>query len=328
MNRIYLALVLASLSGSLVFAQETSADQKVGMTGADFLSIGVGARAAGLGEAYVALANDASAVFWNPAGLTRNEGGGAFASYTQWPADIVFSAAAVAFDAGGIGKVAVHYLGMQMGQMRMRTPFSPDGTGEMFSYGSTAAGISWARSLTAGFGLGFNLKYIRESAYTISSQGWAIDIGSIFDTGWRGMKIGMAMTNFGPDIAFDGTYSKWSDVEEPGVTTDFESYALPMAFRFGATVDVMRIDASGIAVVLVADAVHPPDNVETYNFGLELTVLQMLNVRAGYRMGVDEGGLTAGAGVNVPFLNASADIAYSTFGLLGSVMNTSLSLNF
>ena len=327
MKRIYLPLILAGLGGSLVFAQ-TSADQKVGMTGADFLSIGVGARAAALGGAYVALADDASAVYWNPAGLTRNEGGGVFASYTQWPADIVFSAAAVAFNVSGIGKMALHYVGMQMGQMRVRTPFAPDGTGEMFSFGSMAAGISWARSLAAGFGIGFNLKYIREQAYTISSQGWAVDVGSIYDTGWRGLKIGMSMSNFGPDLAFDGTYAKWSDVEEIGRITDFETYALPMSFRFGIAMDVMRDNASGTALILVADAVHPPDNVETYILGAEFTFLGMLSARAGYRMGVDEGGLTAGAGVSVPFLNVSADFAYSSFGLLGFIINSSVSLNF
>lgn len=327
MKRIYLPLILAGLGGSLVFAQ-TSADQKVGMTGADFLTIGVGARAAALGEAYVALANDASAVYWNPAGITLLDRGGIFAAYNQWPADIVFSAAAVAFDVGGLGKMALHYGGMQMGQMRVRTPYAPDGTGEMFTAGSVAAGMSWARALTDNFGLGLNVKYIREQIYDAVSQGWAVDVGSIYDTGWRGMKIGMAMMNFGPDMAFDGTYAKWSDLEEPGKITDFDSYALPMSFRFGVTMDVMRIDAAGTALILVADVVHPPDNVEIYNLGAELTFLGMLSARAGYKIGVDEGGLTAGAGVSVPFLNVSADFAYTSFGLLGSVINTSVSLNF
>ncbi|MFQ5770148.1 MAG: hypothetical protein ACE5HX_06410 [bacterium] len=38
---------------------------------AEFLRIGVGARALGMGGAYVALANDGTAVFWNPAGLAQ-----------------------------------------------------------------------------------------------------------------------------------------------------------------------------------------------------------------------------------------------------------------
>jgi hypothetical protein len=325
MKRICLSFLIITLGGSMAFAQ-TQADQKVGMTGADFLTIPVGARAAALGESFVALVDDASAVFWNPAALSHQEGSGIFASVTQWPADIMFSAAAVTFQAKGVGNIGLFYSGMQMGEMRVRTPFAPDGTGEMFTAGSMALGVSWGRALTDMFGLGVNVKYIREGYYTLTADGWAIDIGSIYNTGWKNLRIGMAMTNFGPDMGFEGTYQRWYDINEPGRVVDYEEYSLPMAFRFGMAVDLMTNESMN--VTLVVDANHPPDNVEVYSLGAEVTMMNMFHARAGYKMGVDEGGLTIGAGVALPIANTAVDVAYSTFGLLGSVTRGSISLAF
>ena len=62
---------LVSLLGAVApaRAQVSLGSQREGTSSATFLRIGVGARAEGMGEAFVAVANDPSAVFWNPAGL-------------------------------------------------------------------------------------------------------------------------------------------------------------------------------------------------------------------------------------------------------------------
>ncbi len=75
-------------------------------------------------------------------------------------------------------------------------------------------------------------------------------------------------------------------------------------------------------------ATHPPDNAETFNIGTELDIFNFVKARAGYRMGIDEGGLSAGVGVNVPFANIAVDVAYTDFGLLGDVTTASICLNF
>ncbi len=327
MKKIHITVILASIGGTLVFGQSHT-DQKIGMTGADFLSIPVGARAAALGDAYVAMADGPSAMFWNPAGIVTTERFGVFTSVNQWMVGIAMSAAAVTLNVSGIGSVGFSYQSMASGEMRVRTPFRPDGTGEMFKAGGIALGTTWARSLTDRFALGLSIKYIREEYYNITSQGWAVDIGSIYQTGWRGMNIGMAVTNFGPDIAFDGTYAKWSDLEEPGRITDYEEYPLPMTFRFGLTLNLMELDAVGGSLVLLTDAVHPPDNSEFYNVGIEATMLGGISARAGYRLGVDAGGLCAGAGYNLPLVDASIDVAYSDYGDIGSATRASVGFNF
>lgn len=324
MRKILFLMLGFALGSSLLLSQE--ADQKVGMTGAKFLALPVGPRASGMGEAYVAMADDASAAFWNPAGLAQVEGNEFFVSSTKWPADIQFEAAAVSLNAGGWGKMAIHILVLHMGDMRVRTAYFPDGTGEMFTASSLAGGISIAKSMTDRFSMGVSLKYIREDYYNVTANGWAIDIGSVYETGWRGMKIGMSMSNFGPDIAFDGTYKKWYDLEEPGEITDFEEYSIPLTFRFGVTVDVANF--AGNNITLVADAIHPADNKEMVNIGAEMAVLGLAKIRVGYKMGADEGGLAAGAGIKLPFANTSADVSYTDFGLLGSVFSMSIGLGF
>src|SRR4051812_33927388 len=56
-------IVLAVLKPAGPLAKE------FGTTGADFLTIGAGPRAVGMGEAHVAVADDSYASYWNPAGL-------------------------------------------------------------------------------------------------------------------------------------------------------------------------------------------------------------------------------------------------------------------
>lgn len=323
---LILCISLLVLTG-LAFGQDAS--QKAGMTGAKFLSVPVGARASAMGEAFAGMANDGSAVFWNVAGMSLSPKNAVYASHTSWPADIIFNALAVNLDMGQMGKIGVHYQDMNVGEMRVRTPYAPDGTGEMFTVQSMAAGASWAKNLTDQFSMGMTIKYVREDYTDLIADGWAIDVGSLYDTRWRGLKIGMSMTNFGSDIAFDGSYNNYTDLEDPGSSTRFDDYALPLMFRFGIAMDVIEMSAAGgTKMVLVADAIHPPDNNEQVNLGTELTLMNMLAVRAGYAIGSDEGGLTAGLGLSLPFVGVYVDMSYMAFGLLGNVTNLSMGLEF
>src|SRR6185437_12221378 len=66
-----------------------------GTTAADILNIGVGARAIGMGEAYVAQADDASSMYWNPAGLALMEERQASFMYSQMVQDLTYSNGAI-----------------------------------------------------------------------------------------------------------------------------------------------------------------------------------------------------------------------------------------
>lgn len=323
MKKYLVSIISILLLGSCLHGQ--AADQKVGMTGVKFLSVPVGARGVAMGEAFVGIVDDGSAVFWNVAAITKLTGHNVFAASTQWPAGISFKAAAANIDVGRVGKISLHYRMMDVGAMRVRTAYAPDGTGEMFNVQSISAGMGWAKNLTDHFAMGLNVKYIREDYAGLIADGFAIDVGSLYDTGWRGMRIGMSMTNFGSDIAFDGTYRQWYNIEEVGQVTDYDEFSLPLTFRFGITYDALTMNNSKL--VLAVDAIHPPDNKEVINLGGEFTMMKMIAFRGGYRLGIDEGGLSFGVGLNVPYINASFDYSYSDFGLLGNIQHISLGLD-
>jgi hypothetical protein len=69
-----------------------------------------------------------------------------------------------------------------MGDMKVRTVEQPEGTGENFSAGDIAIGISYARFLTDRFSVGLTAKYIKQSIWHMSSSAFAIDAGTVFRT--------------------------------------------------------------------------------------------------------------------------------------------------
>jgi hypothetical protein len=103
---------------------------------------------------------------------------------------------------------------------------------------------------------------------------------------------------------------------------------LPLAFRAGVAFDVIQTAASKFT--LAAEVAHPSDNKERYNFGGEYWFQDMLAIRAGWKLNMDEGGFTAGAGIKLPIssFHASFDYAYNNLGLLEGVHRGSFSIAF
>ena len=73
---------------------------KVGTTGSQILKIGMGARPAGMGEAYVGLADDISAIWWNPSGLSRLDKKEMIVNYTKWLNDTNIGSVGYGFKVG------------------------------------------------------------------------------------------------------------------------------------------------------------------------------------------------------------------------------------
>ncbi len=91
-----------------------------------------------------------------------------------------------------------------MGEMEVRTEDMQDGTGEFFNASDLALTVSYGFSLTDRFALGLNVKYLLQRIWKESAQGFAIDIGTIYQTGITGLRIGAALTNFGTDMRMEG----------------------------------------------------------------------------------------------------------------------------
>src|ERR1035437_849169 len=179
---------------------------KVGTTAAAFLEIGPGSVATGMGGAFVSVANDATALYWNPAGIanfTKNE---ATIFHANWIASTKFDYAALVLPLGGVGNIGLSFTSLSMADELVRTVDQPEGTGEFFSAGDIAVGLSYARSLTDRFSIGFTAKYIQESIWHESASAMAIDAGTTFRTDlFNGLVIGASISNFGTQMKLIGS---------------------------------------------------------------------------------------------------------------------------
>jgi len=345
MKKILLPAVLLAILGLCLPAHAQFA--KVGTAGLKFLDIGVGGRALAMGEAYAAVANDASAIFWNPAGMANIKSGDFFAGYTSWPADINLYSAAFAKKTG-YGHLGVSFTILNTGLMNRVTTFDPDGDfSGTFAYEDWAAGLTYGRYLTDRFAFGATFKLLKEKLADWDKTGWAVDIGTYYETGFRSLRIGMAIVNFGPDMRFDvadvdgiavpkgmNREDFFDGLDNNGdgfVDNDTEEKAvpLPLNFRAGIAFDVFETASS--KATFAADLMHPSDNEERYNFGGEYWFQDMLALRAGWKINADEGGFTAGAGFKLPlsdFGDISLDYAFNDLGKLSNVHRGSFSLAF
>lgn len=301
---------------ALVGGSEVKAQAKVGTTGAQFLELGVSARAMGMAEAFTAVADDISAVYYNPAGLVRMYGREATFSYISMPADVSYYFGAIGMPLESIGGVlGISAYTLTSGDM-IETDyltFDPEaGTGRVFSWDDFALAVSYGRYLTDRFSVGMSVKYVGEFTHDYSASGWSADIGTNYDTGFRNFTIAMAITNFGPDLRM--------------ISKD---YPLPINFKFGAAINA--VDTDNHVLTVAAEGSHPSDNLEKYNTGFEYTYRELFVIRGGGRFNYDVDGFTVGGGVRAPFGEESElrfDYAYQDFGILTEVHRFSMSIAF
>jgi hypothetical protein len=323
-NTVLFALMIVLLIGSRGYTAEFA---PVGTAVAQFLEIGVGAQAAGMGEAFTVVANDASAVFWNPACLVDAGNRNLFSAYNQWPADIAFAGLAYSMKLGRIGTVAVSGVYLMTDDMEVTTIEQSEGTGEMFSLINYALGLSYARFLTDRVSVGLTAKMVSEDYFGYGYDTWAIDLGTVYRTSFHGLKLGMSIMHFAPEVQFSGTYYDYSESDSIK-EKKFETYSLPMNFRFGVSMNLL--ETTNHKILLAADLIHTNNNLEQYNLGLEYSFMKMFCLRSGYKMTTDEGGLTFGAGVKIRMgeLGLNADYAYSDLGILKGAHRVSLGIAF
>jgi hypothetical protein len=322
MRKIFLILMLSGLLGAdFAFAQFAP----VGTSGAQFLEIGLGARPVGMGEAFTAVTDDALSVYWNPSGLVKIKGIDISLSYMNWPADISYQSGVFGINLGDIGAFGVSVAELTTGSEPVRTELQPEGTSENWSFSDLVAGISFAKYVTDKLAVGINLKYVLESYWDYSAGAWAIDFGTQYDIGLKDLTLAMCIENFGPETQFGGTYT---DYDAGNKEKEFMKYSLPMRFRVGLATTAIRTETYSLTVAV--DAIHPNDNMEHYNVGMELWLSDMLAIRAGYKFNYDEEGLTAGMGFALPMVakGAEFDYAFDNMGRLGMVHRVSFGLEF
>jgi hypothetical protein len=310
---LWIGLAATCLAGP-VFAAEVF--EKVGTYDAQFLKIGIGARAAGMGGAYAAVADDPTGVFWNAAGIASiaDDKTEISLDHTEWPAGLNFDYAGVVFHIRGLpGAIGVHARSLSMKEEPVRTAFRPEGSGEFFDAGYAAYGLTYARFLTDKFSVGVGANLVHMGLADLSQQSVTFDLGTLYSVGTMGMKIAMAIQNIGSSVTF---------IEREG--------RVPTVFRIGTS--FQNDPESEHHLIGSFDFSHPPDNAERLNLGGEYAYKQFLYGRLGYNFNYDAETWAAGAGVEIPVsisdTRAKLDYAYTDMSDLGGVHRFSLIIRF
>lgn len=333
------------------------ATTNVGTAGAQFLKIGPGARVDSLGGAFGAIANDVTTIYWNPAGLSQLEKTSFSDTHTIWLADVRYNYLAFGIPIEKVGTLGASVTFLNVPDTEITNLNFPDGTGLWYSAWDTAVSIAYSRQLyqkESGVNLSFgiNAKYIHQQIHRESARGVAIDIGTLYHTGWRSLRIGMSFSNFGPEMRFSGPdlktgtevagnqqlaeYSPNPDTTNPTVNAELDTvgFPLPSNFRLGVAYDLIDNESNLLTIAL--DGNHPNDNSERLNLGVEYWYRKMAALRAGYKFRLgpdrsdDEEGLTLGLGIHLKFGNTmlSLDYAFADFGYLNDAHRVSVGLKF
>ena len=330
LKRIFVFVALTSV---ITFPQS-----KVGTTAANFLTIPVGARATGMGSAFVAVANDVSSVFWNPAGLSWIEKNELNISYSEWLVNTKHNWVAFGLKLGDFDAIALSFNQLDFGSEEITTPDQPNGTGQFWSADDLAITLTYAHFLTDKLSVGGNFKYITQNIYNESANAFAIDVGLLFHTEIAGLNIGMNISNFGTEMKLDG-----KDLLEPvdidpsntgnnaniasRLSTD--SWPLPLVFSVGISWEMIKEEMWNITIA--TDANIPNNQVSYINTGGEIVWNDMVSVRGGYyALGKDASvtGLTAGFGIKYDFGSflGKVNYSYTDYGIFKSISRISLSI--
>lgn len=312
MKRILILVVaLGLISPGLAHGARQFA--KVGTIGGQVLKIGIGARAVSMGSSFVSVADDATAVYWNPAGIARIQKSVLSINHTTWLADIGYAQATYLFHTRFLpGTIGINARSLYMDTQQVRTIFRPEGEGRSFDAGDMAVGITYGRSLTDKFSAGIGANYLQSTLASYTGSAVTFDFGTLYNTGYRSLRIGMAIQNIGSDMTF---------IDDP--------VKMPTVFRVGMS---MNLYESGNQLVLMAgDFSHPPDNSERASWGMEYGFKEFFFLRSGYQFNSDLETFSAGLGFKLAAaLNSEArvDYAYSDMGTMPAVHRVSIDFRF
>ena len=345
-------LVLLLLTGT-ANAQTTDAGDLTGTTACPWLKIAVGARAAGMGEAYTAICDDASAIFWNPGNLMRIRKTQFFAQYSMWLIDSGHQAASFAVPIGGKNRTgsitgaipppipetafydpSFYYMGFNA--------FAPAGGYEepdaplptpagVFAIGVTALTSGEITSTDESGNPGAAVTMMSYAAIASFCQSVGDNIG-------LGLNVKMINETIADDISSTYALDAGISLSAGGIRLggaiqnlggSIKDLELPRVIRAGASMILGPITVSG-------DYVMPNDHAPYMSAGGEFSLGGALSARAGMIIGLDDFGSGSSnlvpegftAGVGLGGNNLSIDAAIVPYGDLGETYRASMKMSF
>ncbi|MEK9149353.1 MAG: PorV/PorQ family protein [Candidatus Desantisbacteria bacterium] len=226
---------------------------------AEFLEVNQGARASGMGGAFVAIADDIQSIYVNPAGLARLERRELLASRNFWLAetdiDLVAYAQPIPFIKGVLGG----------GIVLMNTDGGKEAdennlTGNNLKVKCLSISTSYGKIISKDLSVGGTVKFINQDYANHKGSGFAYDVGLIADA--EPFSIGIALSNIGGDIEIDKANNSLPTKIRAGLGYKTSLYERPTLISF--------------------DLERPKDQEVIYHLGVEYQIIPKIDVRCGY----------------------------------------------
>lgn len=325
-GRLWLAAMLFLGLNSTATAQliPVLGSQRAGTAMYQFLKIGVGGRAVGMGESFVAVANDASALYWNPAGITQIQQNEVLLSHVSWPVDMRHEFFGYVLPFGGANRLGISVTALHTDEFEETTEYQPFGTGNYVAFGDIAVGLTLARQMTDRFSVGATVKYVDETLAELHARNVLVDFGTYYLTGFASTRFAVSVLNFGTNIKPSGSLV----YRDGSGNSSFQDFAPPTIFRIGFASELIDNEKQKVTASIQLN--HPNDNAENVNLGMEYWWNRTLALRGGYRINVEEESFAFGGGLNLPLnlIDLQLDFSYSDFGRLGSASRFSARIQF
>lgn len=331
----HLPAVILISSSTIGFGQTSDPHTKASTAkyAGEFIAIGVGGRALGLGGAYVALANDVTAGYWNPAGLSslmypqialmHDERFGGLLNYDYGAVAVpVGKQSSLAFSVIRLGADEIAYT---------RDAWIDDANHNglpdaneidyskitYFNASDWAFYLSYAKKATDNFSYGANLKLLKHRISYASALGVGFDVGAKYLVGEK-ISLGANLQDVTTTLVAwsDGTNELISPTLKVGTAYFLDAFG----GRFSPAVDVDirfegRKSASNAHIGRISFDFHS---------GLEFDFKNVVAIRAGYS---DIGSLNVGTGIHLPKLDI--DYSFAKFNGIDQLDNTHrISLTF
>jgi hypothetical protein len=267
----------------LVLAPTGAQAGEIGDAGALFLRFGMGARAAGMGEAFTAVAKDASAIYWNPAAMNGVLGTHLMFMHSEYIQSIRLEQAAVTHETD-LGTFGLGFTGLFMDEMD-RYDDSPSaiplGTFDAYDASFT---FGYARDVLPNLSAGIAVKSVYQRIDEATAEGWAFDFGLYHISLIEGVKFAAVIANVGSAINFEDDFFVGKD------------FALPRVIKLGGSFE-RQYEALRGHVLATLDVLLPNDGGGKQHIGFEYGYDRKAFLRGGYKAGYDSQGATFGAGL-------------------------------
>ena len=301
---------------------------KVATSAANWLKIESGTRGIGMGGSQAASGRGLSGAYFNPASIAFIENQEAYFSKSEYFAGITHNTIGYGTRLTATDYFGLHLFYLDSGLIERTTEVSPDGTGEFYNVLDISLRLMYGKQLTDRLRVGGSIKYIREEIYTVYMHSFVFDLGSNFNTGISDIILGMSVSNFGPDVQFQG--EGLQEVEdEDGETTQkiTEKFSVPLVFRLGIQKDIFGgEEESASRLTVSADAINPIDYTVYGGVGIEYSWRNIAFIRGGTHVMHDTAGLSLGGGIKWQII--SVDYAYVNYGILEETHQFGISLEF